>query len=417
LAVLQGIRGIAAVLIFHRHLLTSFFPYPEGMGIDGSAKAALQIECLNRVPILRLMYDGNFVPSFFVISGYVQALEKLRLMDNHEWDLLQKSLASSTFGRLLRLYGPTAIVAILVPIAVKLGLYNWGETYRSKWLTAGPPVLIQQPTLGMQFALTWDSFQDILDIWRWEMVYPQYNIPMWTIPAEFRGSLVLYLSLLGVSRLRRITRISALIMIATILVIWAKQDLCLYVLGAVLADIDLLRGLHKDPMGLPSSTPVTSNFTIKIREMSWGMLLVVGLSLISYSPTPNVSVKGFLDLSMYVPSGWETAPFWNSIGSVLVVWGIINTLWVHAFFGKNLFLLLGQLSFAMYLIHAPILNMIAYVIIPFFWEIFGIETCAKMLLGFVLPTWLIVLPILLFSADKFRALVEKPINGFGRWLQ
>jgi peptidoglycan/LPS O-acetylase OafA/YrhL len=420
LAALQGIRGIASVLIFHRHLLTSFYPYPEGMGIDGRAKSVLKIEWLSQIPILRLVYEGDFITVFFVISGYVQALEKLKFMDNQEWDLLQKSLASSTFGRFLRLYGPTAAVALLVPIAVKLGLYNWAQTYRSRWLIGGPPVLTPQPALGTQFALTWVSFQDVLDIWRWDKVYPMYNIPMWTIPREFRGSLVLYLSLLGVSRLRRTARISALIMIAIFLLIWAKQDLCLYVFGAALADIDLLRGVHGDLAGLRNPTLVpkhTSNPTSKTREIAWTILGMIGMSLVTYSATPEVKAEGFLDLSFYVPSGWEAGAFWNSIGAVLVVWGIINTHWVHSFFGKNIFLLLGQISFALYLIHAPILSMTAHAIIPSIWEIFGTETRTKMALGFLLPTWLIVLPILLFVSHKFRVFVEKPTNDLGRWLQ
>jgi peptidoglycan/LPS O-acetylase OafA/YrhL len=411
------------MIVFCRHLLMSFSPFPNyGYGIDKTAEFGLANKWLHQLPIVRIVYSGGAMVSvFFLVSGYVQALKRLQLMDHQNWDLLQRSLASSAFGRGFRLYLPTTAAAILITFAIYLGLYDWGHSYRVSWFDKRPPSLERQATLSMQLLLTWRSYHDLTNVWDWGQLFPEYNIHMWTILYEFRGSLVLYLTLLGLSRLRRPPRMSMFAVLIGFFSLWGRWELCLFLSGALMADIDILRRVHSDDETVMEDTILASTRTntseVELGGFGGGSLFILGLFLCSYPRLDGINTYGFQSLAQYVPPGWEDWRFWNSVGAVLIIWSVINVHFIRRLFEAYLTQYLGKISFAIYLTHGPVIHTTAHALIPMMWKIFGCREVWNNTMGFMLPTLFVVLPVLIWVADLFWRLVEVPSAQFTKWLQ
>ena len=113
----EGLRGLTAITVFLAHFFVAFFPrgfdylYP---GLQTSPATDGTIERILRMPFISILWNGNFVCIFFVLSGYVLSrpyyfgnrLETLR--DRHLKRYLRLSIpiAASVFiGYFMMKYG------------------------------------------------------------------------------------------------------------------------------------------------------------------------------------------------------------------------------------------------------------------------------------------------------------------------
>jgi len=70
----DGLRGLTAITVFLAHFFVAFFPrgfdhlYP---GLQTSPATDGTIEHILRLPFISILWNGNFVCIFFVLSGYV----------------------------------------------------------------------------------------------------------------------------------------------------------------------------------------------------------------------------------------------------------------------------------------------------------------------------------------------------------
>jgi len=74
---LQGLRGACAIIVFHRHLLMTFWIFPGyGYGVDLTMELKRENSSFHQLPFLRIIYSGGaMVEIFFFISGYTQSLQ------------------------------------------------------------------------------------------------------------------------------------------------------------------------------------------------------------------------------------------------------------------------------------------------------------------------------------------------------
>lgn len=191
---LQGLRGLAALLVYwHHHQLWAHRNFPQMELAFGFQKRFF----FSTVPIIRTFFTGGHfaVALLFVISGFALSIKPLRACRLNDSAALVDSLATSIFCRWSRLYLPLALVTLVhvtlwyVPL---LGIHMKPEWADERWL---PEVFL------LTKALTKYSFIfDFGDPWL------RYNDFLWCITPEFRGSLIVYLSILSLSRLSRRSR-------------------------------------------------------------------------------------------------------------------------------------------------------------------------------------------------------------------
>ncbi len=419
-AYLDGIRGFAAFLVYwHHHHRWSweFQGYVEdmenGFGYNGKYFFA-------QLPFVRLFvaYGGHFaVAVFYVLSGYVLSTKALGQIHGREYEKLQETVASAFFRRWLRLWMPVFITTFsFLTLQHTFRIYTdppRGPTYGSdiwKWYTK-----------IKNFSYIFDSSGD---------PFFEFNDHIWSIPVEMRGSIVVYTCCMAFSRCTRNARLWLIAGVGFYFMYIADgSHNAMFMSGMMLSELDLLaRG---------NNLPHWINRLSEYKEVAFYHLLVLSLYLAGV-PSETSDVKqlrsqwGWYYLSFLKPQAvfnhkWFFL-FWAAtffVASVRHIW------WLRAFFESRFNQYLGRVSFALYLVHGPMLqtvgdrlyvmtgyirphyygNLDAYMnLLPIpHWGPIGLE------LSFLVPN-LICLPLTLWVAEMVTKMVDTPTVKFGQWL-
>ncbi|OOF92648.1 hypothetical protein ASPCADRAFT_509063 [Aspergillus carbonarius ITEM 5010] len=432
IAALDGLRGWACLLVFNFHFLFTYtWKVAVGWGFNNENFGLLQL------PIFHMLVSGHImVAIFFVISGYVLSYKPLKLIRSRSWEQTFTVLASSTFRRALRLYIPSVVGILLVFVAVRLGVYN----YSQKVLVEGHTILgtnEQHPPIMRSFYKQyWDWYLTIvhlMDPFNWALYYNYYNPHLWTIPVEFRSSIVLFLTILATSRLTTTVRLSLVSGLVWFCMRWGRWDIVLFLFGMLMAEVDLINGTWERPAdeGEPSKPrprprrflPKQQNtlrqflpFQLSTRNL-WIALFVLGLYLGS---APNTGYKW----TPFYRWTWKITPktypephrFPQTLGAVFIVFSVNHSKDIQKLFTTPVSQYLGKISFAFYIVHGPILHSLGYSLMPNIWALVGKETNFQYCLGFFIG-WLICLPVSLWAGDIFWRAVDIPSVKFARWLE
>jgi peptidoglycan/LPS O-acetylase OafA/YrhL len=410
---LHGLRGIAACIVFVRHLLVSFWDFPDyGCPVEnGEEKHPLKrIFC--QLPIMRIFYSGNaMVVVFFVISGYLDSIKPLQYIHNKQWDSLEGHLASAIFRRGPRLFLPAFCAGILITLAVWMGLYEWGLEYRLSFFDGLPPHLEQQEGIRAQFRVMWESYKELFNLWNFDPMMPDYNIHMWTLPYELRSSFIRYLIILAVSRFRVAGRMLVLAVAIFFCCSWGRWEVALSLSGTLLCQIDMLTGMHQKAGQRMNSSGRKEN--TQLVQWTCVFALLLSVYLCSHPKKNGAQTPGFQFLAKYVPNNWEDYRYWNSWASVLLVWAVTHSNVLSRLLEAPALQYLGNISFSMYLLHGPILHITAYPLIPMMW----INGAFGNVGGFLIPTCFVVVPALFISADLFSRFAEILSYQIINWVQ
>ncbi|QDS73962.1 hypothetical protein FKW77_008256 [Venturia effusa] len=420
-AYLDGMRGLAALFVFFCHYFyTSFvITFGYGQGTAGTNNHILQL------PILRLVYSGPpMVCVFFVISGYALSLKPLKLMRARSWDNLTNTITSSIFRRGLRLFLPTTISTFIVFVMLQLNFYEGTRefAYDKKYLRN---VNERHPdhfaTFGMQFYDWCEKVFDFIHVWSWKPFggSTNYDVHLWTIPVEFRCSLFLFVVLMGVAKLKTWIRFVALAGIAWFTYLNDRWEMLLFLAGAFLAEIDLISAARKASHSIASKGLLDLSPTKSKKRMGifWIVLSVFGLFLMSQPDDSFASTPGWVYLSTLIPK-WCTDKYryYQVLGSILFVACTNRSETLQKPFNTAVVQYLGKISYAMYLVHGPVLHVIGYRIERWAWGITGIETQQQYIAGFVLAGVFIV-PLVIWISDLFWRGVDAKTVSFARWVE
>lgn len=216
---LDALRGVAAVFVMNHHHLPFRWTW------------------LMELPFFNVLYAGRaMVDVFFVISGYVLSYRMLKLMRGREYDRLFDTLVSASFRRYLRLYASATAAAFIGMIFRRLGWdwpvsvilraeTFWGEVWR--WIVD-----------CKNFA---DPFANLQGWWGPGTHGSGYGMTLWTLPLEFRGSLVLYLFCLASSKLSTRNRMLLCCLLIFCCYCWAAVYPAEFLGGLLIADLSLSR--------------------------------------------------------------------------------------------------------------------------------------------------------------------------------
>jgi len=370
-------------------------------------------------PIFHAFEAGRgSVQVFFVISGYVLSVRVLKMIRNQQGLQVLNSLASATFRRYLRLYAPTAFATLVTALALQLGLFYKQE--------------IIQPTLYRQLSdwmsdTIWvsDPFHDITGWWIENGFKTKYAFQLWTIPLEFRGSMVLFLLLLASCKLTTRGRMALCWIAITCSFRWQVHYVACFLGGMFIADLSMSFPPEKaqDRLRLPRHQ-IGSDTTPDDRRAKWNAIgrksgfiftFIMGLFFLSVpldpynSPWP-IRYVGDLTPSAFPPFSAEY--FWLSIGAMLLVLSLeYSPLVLQVPLRWNVSLYLGEISFGIYTMHV-LCNWVVWESYLSRWkeeslgDSFWADTLAASLMFLVV-----------FVAADYFTRVDAQIVAFGRWLQ
>ncbi|TAQ84279.1 hypothetical protein B7494_g7395 [Chlorociboria aeruginascens] len=407
---LDGLRGVASLLVFFCHFTEGHLGWYINsygvLGADTVPSSPLQL------PFLRVLYSGRpMVHVFFVISGFVLSHKPLKLVRAHNYSALQATLASSVFRRTLRLFLPTTASTFLILVLVQLG-----------WM--GRP----QPTLGAQFIDWFKALYHITYSWNWDItqIVP-YDSHLWTIPIEMSNSMLLFITITGLSHCKvwiRLFLVLGIMFYCLKCQHWASFE---FLGGMFVAEVGLIqiaraeRDANKESASTSDMNPTAS----KPVQVFWFINLIIALFLIGW---PNVGVEHTPGLRHLAPitmdpfftTGGDLVSFpWFALAAMQTVIACQQIPFLQDLFTSPPAQYLASISYAMYLMHGPMLDTFGPRFMPILFGIVGgAQETGMWGRLFVWFTGLIAIGIPTFwASDVFWRLVDTPSVAFAKWLE
>jgi peptidoglycan/LPS O-acetylase OafA/YrhL len=219
---LNGLRGVACLIVYNYHLTILF-------NTDLKAK-------LSTLPFVNLLVAGHGATMvFFVLSGFVLSYSPLSKISSPESrdSALLTSLWSSTVRRGFRLFTPLVVLALALSfITFFLPVFPAYEGL--------PWARVEPKTLGAFFHHLGTYAQNVClltDPFTWEFVQPPTLEHAWTLPFEYRGSLVVFLLSIACARLTPRCRKLLLVAFALWALYWVRWDVFCFTSGMFLAEL------------------------------------------------------------------------------------------------------------------------------------------------------------------------------------
>ncbi|KAH8674609.1 acyltransferase [Tricladium varicosporioides] len=418
---LDGLRGFAAFLVYWQHHQIWARIGASSQGIFENAYGHNGNHYFATLPFIRLFFSGGpfAVALFFVISGYVLSNKPLQLINSNEHAKLGDNLASALFRRWIRLYLPIIATTLVY-------LTSW---HVFKIWTPYPQQEKKYKDELWSWYLKLKNFSFVFDIWQGGPPWFAYNFHLWSIPVEFRGSVIIYTTLLAFSNCRRNMRLLCEVgLICYFMYIVDGALYALFVSGMLLCDLDLLSKRNDLPA-------LVTKFA-KHKKGFFYILFVTGVFL-GGVPIFNNDIKNLAEspgwhyLSLLKPEAVQTYRwFYLFFSGTFIVASIPHISWLQRFFEMQFNQYLGHISFALYLVHGPILWTLSdRVYLAAGWtredNIEGVKQWANLFplskagpLGlewaFLLPQ-LIILPVTLWCAEVATRLLDEPSISIARW--
>jgi peptidoglycan/LPS O-acetylase OafA/YrhL len=419
-AYLDGLRGIAAFIVYIDH-----FSAPHLSGMLDSYGSSPSSNSLLQLPIIRLLYAGSpMVCVFFVISGTVLSLKPVALIRAQRWEAMSQNLASYVFRRAIRLFLPTTFATFLIMLMVQMRFYT--AIYP---LPENPDFIRSHPTSLSFFG----QFQDWITYILTRLYYPDlwfqphasrteadYAPQLWTIEVEFYSSMVLFTTLTGLSRTHASIRHAAVAVLLAFCLYIGRWDISLFLSGilicaSILSSSPNSLPLLQNPLGEAcddsrQATGQAPRFPRFLTQASWVLTLIFALIITSYTSNHGTSPL-YLPLRSISHSRWT----WEATGSALLVLSITKIPILQRLLECGVPQYLGRISYALYVVHFPILSAGAWSLLPWVWGLLGKEGW-RFGLGYML-TFALLTPAVLWVADLWSRGVDESCVRFGRWLE
>lgn len=420
---LDGLRGFAALLVYlHHNQLWAHdgngnLIFENAFGYEGRHYFAA-------LPFVRHFFSGGHfaVSMFFVISGYVLSVKSLSLIHKGQHQNVTDNVGSALFRRWTRLYIPVIGVSLFCMVLKHYpgitGAYGEKkETLREDlW----------------QYYITFKNYSFVFltgNLYEWSLLYHPHS---WSIAIEFKGSIVVYTALVALAKCTRNARL------------WLETGLVFYFLyivdgwygalfmaGMLLCDLELL-ATNND---LPHVFTKLEDF----KELIFFHLFLVGMYL---GGVPSRDGDHYNEVLRKSP-GWRWLShlqpqavfdgkwfylFWAALATVA---SVPRLPWLKRFFETAICQYLGRVSFALYLVHGPVIFFLADRVyaavgltradhkdrVPGWMDKFPISKDGPM--GFELAFWatqLVLFPITLWAAELVTKLLDEPSVKFANWL-
>ncbi|KAH8900302.1 hypothetical protein GQ53DRAFT_215149 [Thozetella sp. PMI_491] len=384
---LDGVRGVASLIVFILHWTHITYPSVNwGWGYEGRTSLWL-------LPFVRLIFSGAAMVSvFFVVSGFVLSHRFVQRMHRREYPELFAGLTSLAFRRAVRLFVPAFVSSFLAFVCAGLGIVD-----------------VPKRVGGAPFQHGVPAFLDYLDAesnpWTWDHTFSGfYNPQLWSISVEYRGSMVVFLLVMGLAKTRTSVRIAVETLLVTHCFGHKRWDVALFIAGMLIAELQVLfdkSGARGQPRAVAAALY---------------LVLVVGVYLSGYPREHNTETLGYMWTAHVWPSGLYRRRFWLGISAILITGPIAFLPPVQAIFLTRPTRYLGRISYALYLVHGLGNRTVGKWLLGTFWVTIGKEGTVRYALSFALASSLYV-PLIIWSSDVFWRSVDVGSTDLARWLE
>jgi peptidoglycan/LPS O-acetylase OafA/YrhL len=366
---------------------------------------------------------------FFVISGFALSYKPVKELHARNLDKCYSALASSTFRRPLRLFGPCVVSTFLVLCLRQMGYIIPGEKTLLEEFRSWKEAVFHQ--------ITWP--------WDWDRdLAPNYDIHLWTIPIEFAHSMLLFVVLLMLSRVRlgiRIATVFGLMMYCLTCGKWAGFE---FLAGLLLAEIHILKSTRTKELELSDVGRVrnpSGHWLISVLHIS---LILFGLFIGGWPNENADKTPGIRFFLQHTPMPFATmdalAPqkFWFALSAVAIVWAAGELDGVRKFFEGPFAQYCGRVSYAVYICHGPVGNvfherLLGHPPLPAHGAptaadfkpavpaagvkgYFGVETQREVVISWFIGLCLVG-SLVVWAADVFWRAIDSPIVNLARKLE
>lgn len=227
----------------------------------------------------------------------------------------------------------------------------------------------------------------------------------------------LFLIFLGTARLQARMRFVVVAFAAFISYRHSRWDMLLFLGGMILAEIDHIRGAHVAPLALPIDEKQQPTSGHRLKSIFWTCASILGLYLLSFPDEHGHEAPGFVYLNSLIPEWWgeEGYRYWQSAGAILFVLAANHSSAWQRFFNTPVVQYLGKISYALYLMHGPVMHSVGYHWEKWAYSITGVEGYWYNA-GFVLGACFCI-PTVIWWADVFWRAVDIPVVKFARWYE
>lgn len=329
---------------------------------------------------------------FFVISGYALSCKPLGLIHKGQHLKLYESVASSIFRRHSRLCIPAIIICSPAPVIAYFGGYSGKGMHGAAIKPMNPP---QFPTLWGQFGHYIETFMSLSNVYSPKGLNWVYSDSLWTLPIEFKSSLVVFAMLIALSRCTTRSRVTITLCVAFYSWWYFHWGELLFIGGMLIIEASLrFRQPHSagelgrdDWGGVVQAKRSKCLLLAALRSLDFRRLRSVAafstaLFILSMPEQSRGAANsyGFGALVELIPARFHASGagdyFWQPVAAIFLVLVIDNTSFLQGIFTTRLAQYLGRVSFALYLVHMLILHSLGLWLGQYVLNISGSMTCS-----------------------------------------
>jgi peptidoglycan/LPS O-acetylase OafA/YrhL len=318
---LEAMRGFAACIVLFWHTMLGFFPNRSGIfeGFDPAKSSVGEIW-------FGLIYGTPSVVFFFVLSGYVLTRRCFLSQD-------PLIIVRGAIKRWPRLAGTVTVATLSSFVLFALGFYHFQEAGRitgSPWLATFATGTMTTFTPGAWDALAQGAF---FTFFRGDAYY---DTSLWTMRYEFIGSFIAFGLTLLLSPIRASSPVitAGLLFTVTLLCHFASPYFVAFPVGVMLA-----ASLPEKRWNIPT----------------WVALGMIALAIYLWGYTGR-SVGAFVPVATILPNMPSLSlTYVYMVGAALLIVAVESSATLRRVLSGRWALMLGQLSFPLYLVHVLVL--------------------------------------------------------------
>lgn len=363
---LEGLRGIAAVIVVIFHFLVLFYP---AMFYSVGALAPVQHfrleDNIHGTPLLAFLSGTFSVAVFFVLSGFVLSVGFFSKKDPQTI----KRLAAK---RYLRLMLPALVSILIALFFIKIGFSHFNEVREVTQSSAVPLMWSRSPDL---FTAIYEGLVVIFV----NAPVNNFNPALWTMKYEFIGSFIVFgTALLFAHSKWRWVVYSALI-------VGTHSNWYLgFIMGMILADLYV----HREEL------------LKKIPQSAYIGILALGIFMGAFPRSTSLDSTIYGHIMLPWLTEGANRGFYTTLGALCIVVSAIGMLRFKRILSSRLLSRLGGYTYSLYLVHQPLVYVVGT---SLFMAFLTIGYSKAVLLAF-----LCTVPVIALATMLFHRYVELP---------